>query len=89
LLHGGFSSAIHRLDANKVFPGLDPKTSNLKVLWVACGVDGQLIPPNRRFVDWLKTRNMPVTQIETPGRHAWPVWRDNLVHFTPLLFGEK
>jgi enterochelin esterase-like enzyme len=86
---GGFSSAIHRLDANKVFPGLDPKTSNLKVLWVACGMDDQLIAPNRRFVDWLKARNMPVTQIETPGRHAWPVWRDNLVHFTPLLFGEK
>ena len=30
---------------------------------------------------------MPVTVIETPGMHDWMVWRDNLVHFTPLLFG--
>jgi enterochelin esterase-like enzyme len=86
---GGFSSAVHALDANKAFTGLDPKTANLKVLWVACGVEDGLITANRRFVDWLKTKNMPVTKIETPGRHAWPVWRDNLIQFTPLLFGEK
>jgi enterochelin esterase family protein len=86
---GGFSSAVHALDANKAFTGLDPKTANLKVLWVACGVDDGLITANRRFVDWLKTKNMPVTKIETPGRHAWPVWRDNLIQFAPLLFGEK
>ena len=29
---------------------------------------------------------MPVTAIETPGMHTWMVWRDNLIHFTPLLF---
>lgn len=32
---------------------------------------------------------MPVTQIETPGLHTRMVWRDNLVHFTPLLFQQK
>ena len=37
-------------------------------------------------VDFLKTKDMPVTQIETPGLHTWMVWRDNLIHFTPLLF---
>jgi enterochelin esterase family protein len=86
---GGFSSAIHKLNFDQAFPTLDPKTANLKVLWVACGVDDSLIAPNRRFVDWLKARKMPVTQIESSGRHAWPVWRDNLIHFAPLLFGEK
>ena len=29
---------------------------------------------------------MPVTAIETPGMHTWLVWRDNLIHFAPLLF---
>ena len=29
---------------------------------------------------------LPVTAIETPGHHQWPVWRDNLIHFAPLLF---
>jgi len=86
---GGFSSAVHALDGNHELAGLDPKTANLKLLWIACGVDDQLIAPNRKFIDWLKTKNMPVTQTETPGRHTWSVWRDNLIHFTPLLFSEK
>jgi enterochelin esterase family protein len=29
---------------------------------------------------------MPVTQVETPGLHVSLVWRDNLVHFTQLIF---
>jgi enterochelin esterase family protein len=32
---------------------------------------------------------MPVTQIETSGLHTWLVWRDNLIHVTPLLFQQK
>jgi enterochelin esterase-like enzyme len=44
------------------------------------------IRANRKLVAFLKTQDMPVTQIETPGLHTWMVWRDNLVHFTPLLF---
>ncbi len=86
---GGFSSAIHALKPEQVFTGLNPATDNLKVLWVACGVDDGLIAANRRFVAWLETKKIPVTQIETPGRHAWPVWRDNLIQFTPLLFEAK
>jgi enterochelin esterase family protein len=83
---GGFSSALHAIDADKQFSTLDPKTANLKLLWIACGVDDQLMAPNRTFITWLKNKNMPVTPIETPGRHTWSVWRDNLINFTPLLF---
>lgn len=86
---GGFSSAVHSLDSLEAIKGLDPKTANLKTLWIACGVDDALITPNRSFIDFLKSKKMPVTQIETPGRHTWSVWRDNLIHFTPLLFAEK
>jgi hypothetical protein len=31
-------------------------------------------------------RLSPVTAIETPGHHQWPVWRDNLINFASLLF---
>jgi enterochelin esterase family protein len=51
--------------------------------------EDSLIKPNRKLVDFLKTKEMPVTQIETPGLHTWLVWRDNLIHFTPLLFQQK
>ena len=86
---GGFSSAVHNLDYTKVLASLDPKTANLRLLWIACGTEDNLIGPNRRLVDFLKTKNMPLTQIETSGLHTWMVWRDNLVNFAPLLFQHK
>lgn len=86
---GGFSSAVRDLNTSQAMAGLNPKSANLRLLWIACGVDDHLIEPNRHFIDWLKSKEMPVTQIETPGRHTWSVWRDNLVHFTPLLFADK
>jgi enterochelin esterase-like enzyme len=86
---GGFSAAVHNLDYANKLASLDPKTANLRLLWIACGTEDTLIEPNRELVAFLKTKNMPVTQIETPGLHTWLVWRDNLIHFTPLLFQQK
>ena len=87
---GGFSSAIHKLNVEEgPLATLDPKTSNLRLLWVACGTEDGLIDANRKFVAYLKSKDMPVTQIETPGMHTWMVWRDNLIHFAPLLFQNK
>ncbi len=82
----GLSSAISQLDAEKTFPTLNPKTANLHLLWIACGTDDALLATNRKFIAWLKTKDMPVTPIETPGRHTALVWRENLIQFAPLLF---
>jgi enterochelin esterase-like enzyme len=81
----GLSSAIHRLDYG-FLASLDPKKADLRLLWVACGTEDDLLGPNRKFVAWLKTKNMPVTAVETPGRHTALVWRENLTQFAPLLF---
>jgi enterochelin esterase-like enzyme len=86
---GGFSSAIHNLNYTRKLASLDPHATDLRLLWIACGTEDSLIEPNRSFVAFLKTKDMPVTQVETPGFHAWTVWRDNLIHFTPLLFHPK
>jgi enterochelin esterase-like enzyme len=86
---GGFSSAVHNLEYTEKLASLDPKTANLHLLWVSCGTEDSLIDPNRKFVDFLKSKNMPVQQVETPGYHTWMVWRDNLIHFAPLLFQQK
>jgi enterochelin esterase-like enzyme len=86
---GGFSSAVHKLDYEKELGTLDPKTADLKLLWIACGTEDTLITANRKLITFLKSKNMPVTQIETPGMHTWMVWRDNLSHFAPLLFQGK
>ncbi len=83
---GGFSSAVHNLDYEHQLASLDPKTADLKLLWIACGTEDSLIEANRKMVAFLKAKGMPVTQIETPGLHVSVVWRDNLIHFVPLLF---
>ncbi len=82
----GLSAAVQKLDFAKQFANLDPKTANLDLLWIACGTGDGLVNPNRRLVAFLREKNMPVTAIETPGMHTWLVWRDNLIHFAPLLF---
>jgi len=82
----GLSAAVQKLDFARQFTTLDPKTADLRLLWIACGTEDGLVTPNRKLVDFLKQTNMPVTQVEIPGLHTWLVWRDNLIHFAPLLF---
>jgi enterochelin esterase family protein len=83
---GGFSSAVHNLDYEHQLAALNPKEADLKLLWIACGTEDGLIKANREMIAFLKSKGMPVTQVETPGLHDSLVWRDNLIHFAPLLF---
>lgn len=62
--------------------------AQLHLLWIACGVDDHLITLNRNLIAWLKSKQIQLTQIETPGMHTWMVWRRNLIAFAPLLFRE-
>ena len=85
---GAFSSGgLGGDDFAAEFPALDFKTgTQLHTLWIACGTDDHLIEVNRKFREWLKTKGVPHTDIETPGAHTWMVWRRNLADFAPLLF---
>ena len=80
---GGFSSAVVYDKFDGLFPGMAAKP---RLLWVACGTSDELIAANRNFVAWLRSRGQEPVAVETPGIHNWPVWRDNLIHFAPLLF---
>ncbi len=81
----GLSSAAASIDRDRL-AALNPKSANLRLLWIACGTSDGLLKPNQDFVAFLKSKDMPVTAVETPGMHTWMVWRDNLIHFAPLLF---
>ncbi len=84
---GAFSSGGIPEDFNKDFPALDAGANQrLHLLWIACGTDDQLLTLNRNFRGWLKTKGVKATEIETPGMHAWMVWRRNLAEFAQLLF---
>jgi enterochelin esterase-like enzyme len=82
---GTFSAGVHA-DTLSQLPPLTAQKANLRLLWMACGVDDALLKPNQAVIAALKAEGLAVTAIETPGHHQWPVWRDNLIHFAPLLF---
>ncbi len=85
-----FSSGGMGEDFATDFPQLSSSANaQLHLLWIACGTDDRLITANRNFVTWLKTKDIHLTQIETPGMHTWMVWRRNLLDFAPLIFRNK
>jgi enterochelin esterase-like enzyme len=84
---GAFSSGGIPDDFEKDFPGLDAKANqHLHLLWIACGTEDHLITVNRNLREWLKSKGVQPTEIETPGMHTWMVWRRNLAEFAGLLF---
>lgn len=89
---GGFSSAVVMLnpDYAKAFPALDTNVNKqLKLVWIACGTEDFLIESNRKYKDWLTTKGVKHTYVETTGGHTWMVWRRYLTDFLPLLFQGK
>ena len=74
-------------DPVATFPRLDQKqAASIKLLWIACGKEDDLVKNNRQFKSWLASRNIKFESIETEGAHTWQVWRRNLSELAPLLF---
>jgi enterochelin esterase-like enzyme len=87
---GSFSAGGLGDSYDAEFPKLGSASkSQLRLLWIACGTEDRLIEPNRKFRDWLTSKGVQHTDIETPGMHTWMVWRRNLIAFTPLLFQSR
>jgi enterochelin esterase-like enzyme len=87
---GSFSAGGLSEDFPSTFPKLDSTAnSQLRLLWIACGTDDRLIAANRKLLEWLKSKDIRHTAIETPGAHTWMVWRRNLAVFASLLFQES
>lgn len=85
----GLSAAAQGIPNNPDLANLNPKSANLRLLWISCGTEDSLSEPNHKLADWLKSKGMDVHYVQTPGVHSWIVWQDNLAHFAPLLFQSK
>ena len=61
--------------------------ANLKLLWIAMGGKEDIAYKNCQVMLG-KLDGIPIkyTYYEYPGGHTWPVWRNNLYNFAPLLF---
>ncbi|MGC1687844.1 MAG: alpha/beta hydrolase-fold protein [Candidatus Acidiferrales bacterium] len=84
---GAFSSGGLPEAFNKDFPALDARANGqIRLLWIACGTEDQVIGNTRNFRLWLTSKGVKHSDVETPGMHTWMVWRRNLAEFAGLLF---
>lgn len=87
---GAFSAATPEQDLAQRFEALLAATragrGEPRLLWIACGRDDFLIERNEAFVAWLAANGIRHVWRKTPGDHSWPIWRDYLEEFLPLLF---
>ena len=60
--------------------------AKLRLLWIGCGKDDRGRQRNEEFVAALKEKQVPHEWHLTDGDHSWPVWRNHLTEFLPLLF---
>jgi enterochelin esterase family protein len=87
---GAFSSGGLDEDFARAYPELKGSlNSKLRLLWIACGQQDGLIGVNKKLVEWLKSRGIKLTWVETPGGHSFLVWCRYLADFAHLLFQEK
>lgn len=87
---GAFSSG--GLDENfaRAYPNVSEAiNSQLRLLWIACGQQDGLIGVNKKLVEWLQSKGVKLTWLETPGGHSFLVWRRYLVELTPLIFNNE
>ena len=87
---GAFSTGGLGESLDQQLREMQPKgVAHLKLLWIACGTEDRLIDANRKLREWLTSKGVKHTEIDTPGAHTWMVWRRNLANFVPLLFQTK
>jgi enterochelin esterase family protein len=88
---GSFSGAgLGAQDLKTRYKGAfaDPAVFNarMKLLWMGCGTEDNLINGARALHEALDAAGMKNVWWEGPGLHEWQVWRKHLYAFAPLLF---
>ncbi len=84
---GSFSGVPPQTEVAEKFLA-DPAAANakLRLLWIAVGKDDFLRTRNEEFIAALKEKGITHTWELSEGGHSWPVWREYLAQFAPLLF---
>lgn len=83
---GGFSSAPNTKIPEALFPTPDKAKAQLKLLWLSCGIDDNLMLFSQRTHDYAKAVNIPHIFFVEPGGHDFKVWKNDLYLFSQLLF---
>lgn len=62
--------------------------SALPQLTVACGIQDDLYPINRKFYAACQSANIPVDYIEEDGKHDWHFWDRHIKRFLKKVLGD-
>lgn len=84
---GGFSSAPNTKEPQLLVPNRTEAKEKLKLLWISCGDQDNLINFSKRTHDYLTANQVPhVYQVIPGGYHDFKVWKQNLYMFSQLIF---
>jgi len=83
---GGFSSAPNTKKPELLVPNPEEAKKKLKLLWISCGDNDNLIIFSQRTHDYLEANNVPHIFYVEPGVHDFQVWKNDLYMFTQLIF---
>ncbi|HZL11291.1 MAG TPA: alpha/beta hydrolase-fold protein [Prolixibacteraceae bacterium] len=83
---GGFSSAPNTKAPEVLIPNPAETAKKLKLLWISCGNEDGLISFSQKLHQYCKENKVPhIWQVE-PGKHEFPVWKNDLYQFSQLIF---
>jgi enterochelin esterase-like enzyme len=84
---GGFSSAPNTAPPAQLLKDPAAARQQLKLLWVSCGDQDSLFNISENVHKYLDDQQVAhVWHIDAGGAHTFPVWKNDLYHFSTLLF---
>jgi len=84
---GGFSSAPNTKPAKEALPDPAKGKQLIKLLWISCGDNDNLITNSKQMHDYMIANQIPhIYRIIPGGIHDFRVWKPSLYWFAQLLF---
>lgn len=83
---GSFSAAPNTKEPQILVPDPNEVKEKLKLLWISCGDNDNLITISQRTHDYLISNNIPHIFYIEPGVHDFKVWKNGLYLFSQFLF---
>ena len=84
---GGFSSAPNTKKPEELIPNPDKTKEQLKLLYISCGDQDQLVGFSVRTHDYLSAKEIPhFYQIIPGGYHDFKVWKESFYQYSKMLF---
>ena len=83
---GGFSSAPNTKAPEVLVPNPEAAKQQLKLLWISCGDNDNLMSFSERTQLYLQRHRVPHIFYVEPGGHDFNVWKNDLYLFSQLLF---